>query len=79
MMSDIKLNAIYQHYKGNIYFVEEIAICTETEQEMVVYRDLYHPEKVWVRSLENFLEPTSDGQIRFKKLYEGGYASVTQR
>lgn len=41
--------AYYRHYKGNIYEVLSIARHTETEEELVVYRDFFTPSKVWAR------------------------------
>lgn len=46
----------YQHYKGNFYQVEDIAIHSETEEEMVLYRPLYGAGLLWVRPLTMFLE-----------------------
>ncbi|MGJ8580855.1 MAG: DUF1653 domain-containing protein [Psychromonas sp.] len=46
----------YQHYKGNFYQVEEIAIHSETDEEMVVYRPLYGEGRLWVRPLNMFVE-----------------------
>jgi len=45
----------YQHYKGNFYQVEGIAIHSETEEEMVLYRPLYGAGLLWVRPLQMFL------------------------
>lgn len=38
-----------------IYRIEGFAKDTETEKEMVVYRALYEPFQLWVRSLEDFM------------------------
>lgn len=46
----------YQHYKGSFYQVEGIAIHSETEEEMVLYRPLYGEGLLWVRPLTMFLE-----------------------
>ena len=46
----------YQHYKGSFYQVEDIAIHSETEEEMVIYRPLYGEGRLWVRPLTMFLE-----------------------
>lgn len=40
---------IYEHFKGNKYELLEIAIHSETLEEMVVYKALYGEGKVWVR------------------------------
>ena len=52
----------YQHYKtGQLYEVIGIAHHSETQEEMIVYRSLYHCEKygkdaLWVRSKKMFFE-----------------------
>lgn len=58
---------LYKHFKGQFYFVLEIAKHSETEQEMVVYRTMYGEQSVWVRPLDMFDETiTRDGQT-FKR------------
>lgn len=47
-MNDIKLG-LYKHYKGNIYKVINIGTHTETLEQMVIYQDIIHPDKIWVR------------------------------
>lgn len=52
----------YQHYKtGNLYEVIGIALHSETREEMVIYKALYHCEefddnRIWVRPKKMFLE-----------------------
>jgi hypothetical protein len=46
----------YRHYKGNEYEVVAIARHSETEEEMVVYRQLYADRSLWVRPLAMFAE-----------------------
>ncbi|GFO69124.1 hypothetical protein GMLC_27030 [Geomonas limicola] len=46
----------YRHYKGNFYQVIGVARHSETEEPMVVYRQLYGNQELWVRPLEMFLE-----------------------
>ena len=53
---EVKINGIYKHFKGNLYRVENIAIDSETLEEVVVYRALYGEQKLWVRKKTNFLE-----------------------
>lgn len=47
---------IYQHYKGGLYRVYEVATHSETEEPLVVYRPLYGEGKLWVRPLSMFTE-----------------------
>ena len=44
----------YRHFKGNFYEVIGCAKHSETEEEMVVYRD--QSQQLWVRPLAMFLE-----------------------
>lgn len=39
----------YKHYKGNYYYLLDIATHSETLEPMVVYRALYGEQKLWVR------------------------------
>ena len=61
---------IYQHYKGQIYQVFNIARHSETEEQLVVYQCLYGDYSMWVRPLSMFVETVEleDGQVipRFK-------------
>lgn len=40
---------IYRHYKGNEYELIDVALHSETLEEMVVYRALYGDKNLWVR------------------------------
>ena len=54
-MRKVKIKAIYRHFKGDFYFVEDIARHSEPDEELVVYRKLYEDCSLWVRPLELFL------------------------
>ena len=60
---------IVSHFKGNYYRIEGIARHSETEELMVVYRQLYAPYQLWVRPLEMF-----NSYVDHKK-----YPEVTQQ
>lgn len=52
----IKKGKVYKHYKGNLYRVLDIAKCSETLQDVVVYECLYKNDlaSVWIRPLQMF-------------------------
>lgn len=45
----------YRHFKGGIYIVTDIAVHSETEEPMVVYKSFDQPDLVWCRPLDMFL------------------------
>lgn len=45
---------VYKHYKGAEYLVIGVGQNTETLEELVVYKALYHPYKIWVRPKQMF-------------------------
>jgi cupin 2 domain-containing protein len=61
----------YRHYKGNEYTVLGVARHSETQEELVVYRQEYGDHCLWVRPKTMFLETVKvDGQevSRFQHL-----------
>ena len=53
----------YWHYKGKEYTVIGVARHSETEEELVVYRQEYGDRALWVRPKGMFLETVEvDGQ-----------------
>ncbi len=46
----------YRHYKGNEYTVLGVARHSETDEELVVYRQEYGERGLWVRPKQMFLE-----------------------
>lgn len=64
----------YRHYKGKDYEVLGVARHSETEEDYVVYRQLYGEGGWWVRPMGMFLESVSVGGVvvpRFQRLEEG--------
>ena len=56
-MNDVGLaTGRYRHYKGNEYTVVGVARHSETEEELVVYRQEYGDRSLWVRPLQMFRE-----------------------
>lgn len=68
---------VYRHFKNRSYEIVGIAIHSETEEEMVVYRQLYGEGKTYVRPLPMFLSevdhekyPDVEQKYRFEHVRE---------
>jgi len=40
-MNQVKIGKIYRHFKGNYYFIQDIALDSETHERLVIYRPIY--------------------------------------
>ena len=54
-MNEIKVNAIYKHFKGDLYLVLDIAMHSETGEKYIVYRALYGDNQLYIRPLDMFI------------------------
>lgn len=54
-MRQIEPNRDYRHFKGKLYYVENIVTHSETNEPMVLYWALYGEHKRFVRPLDMFL------------------------
>ena len=55
-MRKLEIGAVYKHFKGNLYRVEDIAKHSETLEDMVVYQAMYGDHGIWVRPRTMFEE-----------------------
>ncbi len=57
-MEEVKIGKVYRHFKGNYYFVENVALDSETKERIVVYKPIYDrmDSTIWVRREKMFLE-----------------------
>ena len=57
-MEEVKIGKIYRHFKGNYYFVEGVALDSETKERVVVYKPIYNrsDSNIWIRNEKMFLE-----------------------
>ena len=57
-MDKVEIGKIYRHFKGNYYFVENVALNSENNERMVVYKALYKRDdnQTWIRPEKMFLE-----------------------
>lgn len=60
-MEQVQIGKVYRHFKGNYYFIEDIALDSETKERVVIYKPLYERKdsKIWVRREKMFLEKVS--------------------
>lgn len=52
-----KKGDIYRHFKGKKYKILDLAVCTETGEDMVVFETVDGPRRVYASFLETFLSP----------------------
>jgi hypothetical protein len=62
-MSETITPGRYRHYKGKEYTVIGVALHSETQEELVVYRQEYGEHGLWVRPKQMFLETVVVGGL----------------
>ena len=67
----------YRHFKGGVYLVTDIAVHSETEEPMVIYKNFDNPSLVWCRPLSMFMSevdhekyPDVKQLMRFERIGE---------
>ena len=70
----MKEQGVYKHFKGDFYYVEDIAIHSETEEKYVVYRALYGDNNLYIKPYDMFFSkvdkekyPNIKQEYRFEK------------
>ena len=57
MKRELVVHGVYRHFKGNKYIVEDVAIDSETDEYLVIYRALYGEGLLYARPMKMFLSP----------------------
>ena len=62
-MNQIVPKKVYQHFKGNLYYVHGIATHTEDGEQLVIYQALYGDYGLWARPLSMFCERIEEDAV----------------
>lgn len=79
-MKSVMVGFRYRHFKGEIYLVTDLAVHSESNEIMVVYKNFKDSGQVWVRPLDMFLSkvdtdkyPDVKQAFRFERIGEDEY------
>ena len=63
---------LYRHFKGGVYWVMDIGVHTQTQELMVLYKNIDDDSLLWCKPLGIFNEEVANGKCkckRFEKIY----------
>lgn len=69
MNREVKIHGLYRHFKGKLYYVEDVAIHSETREKLVIYRALYDDYGLYARPYDMFMSEVDHAK----------YPDVTQK
>ena len=69
MDRQLKIHGLYRHFKGRLYYVEDVAIHSETREKLVIYRALYDDYGLYARPYDMFMSEVDHAK----------YPDVTQK
>ena len=55
MKRELVIHGVYKHFKGDLYIVEDVAIDSETDEALMLYRALYGENVLYARPIGSFL------------------------
>lgn len=64
-----KKGDIYQHFKGKKYKILDMAVCTETGEDMVIFETMDGKHRVYASFLEKFLSPLDTSRYHGNQKY----------
>lgn len=67
MDEEKKTEGRYRHFKGSIYEVICVAKHSETLEDMVIYRSVTEPQKVWARPMSMWNETVEHEGMTVKR------------
>lgn len=78
MKRELVVHGVYRHFKGKMYIVEDVAVDSETDEYLVIYRALYGEGLLYARPMKMFLSlvdtkkyPDVKQKWRFELIEEG--------
>ena len=61
---------IVRHFKGDLYLIEDFAICSETSKLFVVYKGLYEDCQTYIRPFDMFVELIdTERAVKYNQLF----------